>query len=133
MTLAKVSKILDIDFSRFPLDEPLKAEGLSTEGTQFVLKDFIARDEGRTLRQAAAIALAYNPDGTRLAGTPQQVAQEMAEIADYVGGDGFLITGATTRRFLAEVADGLVPALQDLGVVRREYRDGTLRDNLLAY
>lgn len=133
MTLAKVSKILDIDFSRFPLDEPLKAEGLSTEGTQFILKDFIARNEGRTLREAAAIALAYNPDGTKLAGTPKQVAQEMAEIAEYVGGDGFLITGATTRHFLAEVADGLVPALQDLGVVRQEYKDGTLRDNLLAF
>jgi FMN-dependent oxidoreductase (nitrilotriacetate monooxygenase family) len=133
MTLAKVSKILDIDFSQFPLDEPLKAEGLATEGTQFVLKDFIARNEGRTLREAAAIALAYNPDGTKLAGTAQQVAEEMAEIADYVGGDGFLITGATTRHFLSEVADGLVPALQDLGVVRQHYQQGTLRDNLLAF
>lgn len=133
MTLAKVSKILDIDFSRFELDKPLDPSGLETDGTQFVLKDFISRNEGKTLREAAAIALAYNPDDTVLAGTPEQVAREMSEIADYIGGDGFLITGATTRHFLAEIADGLVPALQDLGVVRDEYQGKTLRENLHAF
>ena len=48
-------------------------------------------------------------------------------------GDGFLITGQTTRHFLAEVVDGLVPALQDIGVVRGSYRPGMLRDNLSEF
>ncbi|WP_246688480.1 MULTISPECIES: NtaA/DmoA family FMN-dependent monooxygenase [unclassified Mesorhizobium] len=132
-TLAKVSKIVDIDFSRYPLDEPLKAEGLSTQGTRSVLTDFIARNAGRTLRQAGAIALAYNPDGTSLAGTAQDVAREMVEIMEHVGGDGFLVSGQTTRHFLAEVVDGLVPALQDLGAVRNRYAGGMLRDNLMEF
>lgn len=133
LTLAKVSKIVDIDFSRFPLDEPLNPEGLKTEGTRSVLSDFIARNAGRTLRQAGAIALAYNPDNTSLTGTAADVAAEMVEIMRHVGGDGFLITGQTTRHFLAEVVDGLVPALQDIGVVRGSYRPGMLRDNLSEF
>lgn len=133
LTLAKVSKIVDIDFSRFPLDEPLDPTGLKTEGTRSVLADFIARNAGRTLRQAGAIALAYNPDNTNLAGTAEDVAAEMVEIMQHVGGDGFLITGQTTRHFLAEVADGLVPALQDRGVVRNRYRAGMLRENLMEF
>lgn len=132
-TIAKVSKIVDIDFSQFPLDEPLKARGLTTEGTRVVLDDFIARNQGRTLRQAGAIALAYNPDGTSLTGTAEDVAAEMVEIMQHVGGDGFLITGQTTRHYLAEIADGLVPALQDLGAVRTRYRPGMLRDTLLEF
>jgi alkanesulfonate monooxygenase SsuD/methylene tetrahydromethanopterin reductase-like flavin-dependent oxidoreductase (luciferase family) len=132
-TLAKVSKIVDIDFSGFDLDAPLSTEGLSTQGTQVILDDFIQRNEGRTLREAAAIALAYNSDDTQLCGTPDQVADEMAAIMEVVGGDGFLLTGPTTRHYLAELADGLVPALQDRGLVRRSYATTTLREHLLEF
>jgi len=111
----------------------LSADGLSTEGVQMILADFIARNEGRTLREAAAIALAYNPDGTSLCGTPEEVAAEMEAIMANVGGDGFLLTGPTTRHYLAEIADGLVPALQDRGLVRRRYTRATLRENLLEF
>ena len=113
--------------------EPLTVEGLKTEGTQIVLNDFIARNKGRTLRQAGAIALAYNPDGTNLCGTAADVAAEMIEIMQHIGGDGFLVTGQTTRHFLAEIADGLVPALQDRGAVRTSYRPGMLRDTLTEF
>jgi len=34
---------------------------------------------------------------------------------------------------LAEIADGLVPALQDRGLVRRRYTRATLRENLLEF
>jgi alkanesulfonate monooxygenase SsuD/methylene tetrahydromethanopterin reductase-like flavin-dependent oxidoreductase (luciferase family) len=69
-----------------------------------------------------------------LAGTPDSVARQMSEIIDAVGGDGFLVTDPEfTRRYIAEVADGLVPALQKLGVVRKRYEHVMLRDNLLAF
>jgi FMN-dependent oxidoreductase (nitrilotriacetate monooxygenase family) len=133
LTIAKVSKIVDIDFSRFPLDEPLADAGLKTEGTRAVLEEFIARNKGRTMREAGAAALAYTPDDCNLCGTADDVAAEMEEIMQHVGGDGFLITGKTTRHFLAEIADGLVPALQDRGVVRARYEQKSLRDNLLEF
>ena len=38
-----------------------------------------------------------------------------------------------TRRTLAEIEDGLVPALQDRGLMRSAYEHKHFRDNLLAY
>jgi len=58
----------------------------------------------------------------------------MSEIIDAVGGDGFLIIDPEfTRRYISEIADGLTPALQKLGVVRKKYEQAMLRDNLLAF
>ena len=45
----------------------------------------------------------------------------MAELMEEVGGDGFIFTGNLTRRYIAEITDGLVPALQRRGVVRAAY------------
>ena len=51
-----------------------------------------------------------------------------------VGGDGFLFSMPNVnRRTLAEIEDGLVPALQDRGLVRKAYEHKQFRDNLLAY
>jgi len=58
----------------------------------------------------------------------------MAEVMEEVGGDGFLFTqGNMSRRTIAEVTDGLVPALQQRGLVRTAYGKKQFRDNLLEY
>ena len=50
------------------------------------------------------------------------------------GGDGFLFSMPdVSRRVVATVADGLVPALQRRGLVRRKYEFEMLRDNLMAF
>jgi hypothetical protein len=67
-------------------------------------------------------------------GTPDHVAAQMAEVMDAVCGDGFLIMDPDfTRRYITEIADGLTPALQKLGVVRKKYEHAMLRDNLRAF
>jgi hypothetical protein len=51
-----------------------------------------------------------------------------------VGGDGYLLSMSNVnRRTLAEIEDGLVPALQDRGLARRAYEHKQFRDNLLAF
>ena len=58
----------------------------------------------------------------------------MAEVMQEVGGDGFPIsTNDTSRRIIAEITDGLVPALQARGLERREYGHAQFRDNLLEF
>ena len=94
-------------------------------------RTFAARDADTIVVKTKTPA--YNPDGTTLAGTPADMAREMVEIMDHVGGDGFLVTGQTTRHFLAEVVDGLVPALQDIGAVRDRYAGGMLRETLMEF
>ncbi|WGF87757.1 NtaA/DmoA family FMN-dependent monooxygenase [Marinivivus vitaminiproducens] len=131
--LAFFGKITNIDFSKLPLDQPVPAD-LKTNGHQQSLDEFKAFAAGKTLRQALAAYDAAGGGTIDLIGTPEQVALRMTEVMEQVGGDGFLFSFANTnRRTVAEVADGLVPALQRLGAVRTAYSHDHFRDNLLAF
>lgn len=124
--LAHMSRLIGIDFSKYDLDEPLPA--LSSNGHQTVAAAY----SGRTPRDI--IQAGRSLRDVDLVGTPDRVAQQMSDIIAEVGGDGFLITDPEhTRRYIAEIADGLVPALQKLGAVRKHYEHTMLRDNLLAF
>jgi hypothetical protein len=55
---------------------------------------------------------------------------------DAVGGDGLLVTSPVmrlNRRYITEVTDGLVPALQRRGLTRTAYAFDQFRDNLLEF
>jgi len=69
-----------------------------------------------------------------LVGTPDTVAAKMGEVMEEVGGDGYLLSlSNVTRRALAEIEDGLVPALQARGLARKAYSFAQFRDNLLEF
>lgn len=57
----------------------------------------------------------------------------MAEVMEGVGGDGYMFSGPVTRRYIAEIADGVVPAPQHRGLVQQAYEHRRFRDNLLAF
>ena len=61
------------------------------------------------------------------------VAAKMGEIMEEVGGDGYLMTGSVTRKYIAEIADGLAPELRKRHLIRDSYEHDHLRDNLLAF
>jgi FMN-dependent oxidoreductase (nitrilotriacetate monooxygenase family) len=131
--LVILSGITDIDFAQFDMDEPLPAD-LSTKGETTSLAKFIQPGSGKTLRQL--VREGGKSGSVDVVGTPDQVAERMGEIMDEVGGDGFLIRNPfhrINRRYIAEVTDGLVPALQRRGLVRTAYAAKTLRDNLREF
>ena len=122
-----MSKITNIDFGAFDLDAPLGE--VSTNGHQATLDEFRRRAGNKTLREAAT---GYY--STNLVGTADHVAGMMAEMMEQVGGDGFLFSMPNvTRRTVAEITDGLVPALQQRGLVRKEYGFEQFRENLLEF
>jgi FMN-dependent oxidoreductase (nitrilotriacetate monooxygenase family) len=129
--LAQLGWITNIDFSGFDLDAPVGE--LSTNGHQSSLATFLRKAGKRTLREAI---VDYSTSGGSydFVGTPETVAAEMDEVMQAVGGDGFLFAlPDVSRRSVVEVTDGLVPALQQRGLVRRQYGHAHLRDNLLAF
>jgi len=128
--LAHLSKITNLDFGALPLDKPLGS--LTTNGHQQSLDEFLKKAGNRTLREAAEV---YSDQGSiQLIGTPAQVAEQMGAAMEEIGGDGFLVTSnETSRRLIAEIADGLVPELQRRGLTRRSYDHAMFRDNLLAF
>ncbi len=129
--LASVSTVTDIDFSRFDLDRPLPR--LTTNGEQGSLDKFAQWGSDKTLRQLAMERFGTVPSDVEFIGSPDTVAERMGQVADAVGGDGFLISTPfqrTSRRFVVEVTEGLVPALQRRGLARTAYAGGTLRQVL---
>jgi FMN-dependent oxidoreductase (nitrilotriacetate monooxygenase family) len=128
LTMSGYSDTSGIDFSKVDLDEPL--ENLRREeGHLAVLEQLL--QVGSTLREVLPTLDMTTMD---VAGTPDQVAGQMEEIMQEVGGDGFLISGwEITRRRVAEIADGLAPALKRRGLIRDGYTKRTFREHLLEY
>lgn len=131
--LAFFGKITNIDFAAFDLDAPVDTLDLHTNGHQQSLDDF-KRVAGKKSLREAMLSYRGNPGSVDLVGTPDAVAGQMAEVMQEVGGDGFLFSmNDVSRRILAEVADGLVPALQARRLTRTAYEHAMFRDNLLAF
>ncbi|GAA2234274.1 NtaA/DmoA family FMN-dependent monooxygenase [Herbiconiux moechotypicola] len=133
IVLAHFSKVTNIDFSVLGLDAVLGEQELTTNGHQQSLDQFISANRGKTLREAAVGSLGAN-GAVPFVGTPETIAAQMDEVMQEVGGDGFLFySGELNRKTLAEVADGLVPALQRRGLTRTEYSHERFTDNLLDF
>jgi FMN-dependent oxidoreductase (nitrilotriacetate monooxygenase family) len=129
--LAQMGWTTNIDFSGHDLDAPV-AE-LTTNGHQSSLANFLRRAGGKTLREAI---IGYSTSGgsVDLVGTPDDVAAKMGEVMEEVGGDGFLFSlGDVSRKSVAEITDGLIPALQQRGLTRKAFSGRHLRENLLEF
>jgi FMN-dependent oxidoreductase (nitrilotriacetate monooxygenase family) len=131
--LAFFGKLISVDFSGFDLDKPICDIDITTNGHQLNLEQFKHIAGTRTLRETMAD---YNATGLsiELVGTPDSVAAKMGEAMEEVGGDGYLFSlNNVSRRILAEIEDGLVPALQRRGLTRKAYAHALFRDNLLEF
>jgi FMN-dependent oxidoreductase (nitrilotriacetate monooxygenase family) len=130
--LAGISSITEVDFAPYDWDE-VPPQDLTTNGERNSLDTFLQKGSGRTLRQLVTDGFG---DGGELVGTPDSVAEQMDAMMEEVGGDGFLITSPIrrlSRRYVTEITDGLIPALQRRGVVRTAYTYEQFRDNLLDF
>jgi FMN-dependent oxidoreductase (nitrilotriacetate monooxygenase family) len=128
--LASFAKLINVDLNKFDLDKPLP-DDVVTNGHQHSLATYRKFAAGRSIRDTVA---AFNSGLPPVVGCPDTVAARLGEMMHEVGGDGFLFSMPTVnRRTLAEVEDGLVPALQDRGLVRKTYEHRQLRDNLREF
>jgi FMN-dependent oxidoreductase (nitrilotriacetate monooxygenase family) len=118
----------NMDLTSLNPDEPLPKD-LTTEGHQAELQRAI--DSGKTLRE---IVTGAHGHFMRLAGTPDAVASQLAEVQQETGHDGFMFLSLwPTRKYINEVTDGLVPVLQRRGLTRTEYESSHFRENLFAF
>ena len=125
--LARLSFLSGIDFSKFPLDEPL-AE-ISTNASRGLTQMLTTGTGKTTLREMIS-----TPErGMRFVGTPDRVAAQLGEAAEQIGGDGFMITEGVTRRAIAEITDGLAPELKRRRLIPDGYAQPLFRENLLSF
>ncbi|MCW2603827.1 MAG: FMNH2-dependent monooxygenase [Pseudonocardiales bacterium] len=131
--LAVFGKVTNINFAALDWDAPVGE--LTTNGHQQDLAQFLASaGPTTTLREAAEAYFTRQSAAIDLVGSPAEVAEMMDDIMEQVGGDGFLITlPDTSRKSVAEIADGLVPELQKRGLTRSSYTYEKFRDNMLEF
>ncbi len=132
--LGSTATVTDIDFSKYDLDQPLPR--LTTNGEQGSLDKFAQWGSGKTLRRLAMERFGAPGSEVDFVGSPDTVAERLGNVMAAVGGDGFLISTPfqrTSRRFIVEVTEGLVPAMQRRGLMRTAYSGRTLREVLTEY
>ena len=121
----------DIGVSDMALDAPVPEITKVTQAQQSrqALAWEMARREGMTLRE---LALWFS--GTRghnaIAGTPEQIADRMADLFASGGCDGFNVMPMLLPDMFRDFAEHVVPVLQKRGWFRQEYEGTTLRDRL---
>jgi FMN-dependent oxidoreductase (nitrilotriacetate monooxygenase family) len=126
--LAFMSYASGIDFSKFDLDQPVPE--VKTNAAQASTTALTKAANKKTLRE---VVMDPASGGFDFVGSPETIAAKMGEVMETVGGDGYLVSHVLTRRSVAEVTDGLAPALQRRSLIRTSYTHRRFRDNLLAY
>lgn len=130
--LALLCEVLNVDFSKRPLDEPFSDAELADMSWQS-LRDGIVKASGKT-NPSVNDFVKFSGRGTlseapMFMGTPEDVADQME---DWFGDccDGFVIAAADVPGSYEDFAQLVVPVLQRRGLVQTEYSGSTLRENL---
>lgn len=132
--LAFASMSLGIDLSKLDPDTPVSQQlhkiksskpGESIQFQYFKARpDTTPRDMG--LKEAVKVTIP-------IVGTAEEVADKMCQIVEETGADGFMIREALIPAYLHDIVDGVVPALQRRGAMRKAYSGRTFRDHINEY
>ena len=138
--LTQLSTHLGYDLSRVPLDATLEdfaaengqgllqmlSQGLGIQGLAAMLKK---ENMGRAVTVGEAAQFYGSGIGPKIVGTPIQVANQLEDIFDEVGGDGFMLITHYLPGCLEEFVEMVVPILQQRGRFRADYQGTTLREH----
>ncbi|RJL24201.1 LLM class flavin-dependent oxidoreductase [Bailinhaonella thermotolerans] len=128
--LSQLSTLVGIELTEDDLDRPLPEVGAETEGAQSrrALVVGLARRENLTVRRLLA-RLAGGRGHRVVAGTPEQIADELQAWFENGAADGFNVMPPLLPDGLADFVDHVVPVLRARGLFRSEYEGRTLREH----
>ncbi|MET0303084.1 MAG: LLM class flavin-dependent oxidoreductase [Microbacteriaceae bacterium] len=110
-------------------DTPLSQLSTNTNVTHLQWMRELSPDPDPRVRDLATLAAKLRG---RIVGTPEQIADRLAEWRD-AGVDGINVMNWVLPDSFEDFVDGVIPELQDRGLAQREYTPGTLRKKLFGY
>ena len=118
-----------VDFSKLPLDEPVRFG--EHDAMTSALEAFTIADPAKTwtVREIAAHA-AIGGRSPLVVGSAEEVAEELIGWVQDTDVDGFNLAYAVTPETFTDFVDLVVPELQARGVYKHGYAPGTLREKL---
>jgi len=126
--LALLSGWTGMDFSKYEADQALRY--VESNAIQSMVENLTKRSD---VPMKIADLASLSPAGARapfIVGSPQDVADELADWADKTDIDGFNLVRLVAPESLAAFVDLVVPELQSRGLYKTAYREGTLREKL---
>jgi FMN-dependent oxidoreductase (nitrilotriacetate monooxygenase family) len=128
--LSHFSSITGVDFSRYDPDEPLRHE--ENDATNSILRAFtVDSSETWTLRKIFG-EKGLGSRNEPLIGSAEEVADELQSWVVDTDIDGFNLSRVVTPEGLEDFVDLVVPLLQERGIYKRDYAEGTLREKLFG-
>ena len=129
--LAHFSSSSGVDFSKYDLDEPIQYE--KNNANNSTLEAITTRSAGtvwtvRKLIDQMILGSRQKP----FVGTPEQIADHIASWVETADIDGINLPRTVAPESLADFVDLVVPALQERGLFKADYADGTLREKLFG-
>ncbi|MER7368337.1 LLM class flavin-dependent oxidoreductase [Nonomuraea wenchangensis] len=128
--LAQLGQMTGIELTEDDLDRELPDVPVETEGAQSRRKLVVdlARRERLTVRRLLA-RLAGGRGHRVVAGTPEQIADQIQEWFEGGAADGFNVMPPVLPHGLSDFVDYVVPELRARGLFRHAYEGRTLREN----
>jgi alkanesulfonate monooxygenase SsuD/methylene tetrahydromethanopterin reductase-like flavin-dependent oxidoreductase (luciferase family) len=128
--LAHFASSVGIDYAKEDLDAPLRHE--HTNSMQSILEALTTRSsEQWTLRKLLG-EMGLGSRTKPFVGSAEEVADELQSWVEETGIDGFNLSRVVTPEGLEDFVDLVVPILQERGVYKTAYREGTLRQKLFG-
>lgn len=124
--LAHYAASTGIDLASYGLDEPIRYE--KNNAIESAVKTLTANNDWTVRRLLAENALGGRYPA--LVGSASQIADALAGWMDETDLDGFNLTRIVTPESYADFIDFVIPELQDRGLYKTAYEEGTLRHKL---
>lgn len=118
-----------IDFSVYDPDQTL--EYINSNSMQSAVEVFTRADPDRkwTVRELAEF-VGIGGRGPVAVGSPEQIADEIAEWVEETGVDGFNLAYTQSLENFADFVELVIPVLQRRGLVQTDYAEGTYREKI---
>ncbi len=128
--LAHFSSSIGVDLSRYELDEPIRHD--KNNANNSALEAITSRSkEPWTVRRIIA-EMGLGGRQKAFVGSAEEVADDLIGWVEETGIDGFNLSRTVTPECLDDFVDLVVPILQERGVYKRAYAEGTLREKLFG-
>jgi len=128
--LAHFSSSIGVDLSRYGLDEPIRHERNNSNNSAIEAITSLSTEPWTLRRLIGQMGLGSR--NAPIVGSAYEVADELIAWVEETGIDGFNLSRIVTPESLEDFVDLVVPLLQDRGVYKRDYAQGTLREKLFG-
>ena len=130
-SLAHYSSSIGIDLSTYGMDEIIGER--QTNANQSALAAISGKTPGRTttLRQIID-QMVLGSRQKPIVGSPEQIADRLQVWVEEGGIDGFNLARTVAPESLRDFVDLVVPVLQERGLFKADYAEGTLRQKLFG-